>query len=284
MKVEGYSLSEGNDVLDLDRLRRTSKGTDIVFHLAAFADPAQSLRNPAAVMDINVRGTVNVLESCRLNDFFLVYPSSCEVYGDSTTPIHENFPLNPPNPYAASKAAGDRLCFTYAKAYGIRVAILRLFNPYGPHQQLNKIIARFHSQAVKGEPITVYGNGEDTRDYTYVDDIVRGLILARKAPHGEAVNICTGRALTSMEVALMVKQVTNSDSPVMSVVYPALFGGIKNQIGSNSKAHQSLGWKPTIRFEDGLRKTVDWLENAHSERRAMDTRKNPNHAALDLHS
>ncbi len=256
----GYSRSEGHDIRDAHQLLKATEHVDLVYHLAAYAKPAESLRDPSRAVEENVLGTLNILEACRQNSFVLVYPSSCEIYGDSQEPITEEQKLNPPNPYAASKAAADRLCYSYAKAYGIKVASLRLFNPYGPHQQLNKIIPTFYSQAVRGQPITVYGHGTDTRDYTHISDIIRALLIAPKLPSGEAVNICTGRTLTNLQVAKMVKEMTHSSSPITTVDYPALFGGIMHQVGSYSKAKNLMGWEPNTRFEDGLKNTIDWLK------------------------
>jgi nucleoside-diphosphate-sugar epimerase len=263
--VIGYSSKEGNDILDASRLWQASRNVDVVYHLAAYAKPAESLQNPGLAVDVNVRGTLNVLEACRKNNFLLVYPSSCEIYGDSMEPIIEQHELNPPNPYAASKAAADRLCYSFARTYKIKVATLRLFNPYGAHQQLNKIIPTFYSQAIGDKPITVYGQGTDTRDYTYINDITRALLMAHRLPSGETVNLCTGNALTNMQVAKMVKEKTQSSSPILTAEYPALFGGIRHQVGSNSKAKQLIGWEPKTKFEDGLDKTINWLKTLPTE-------------------
>lgn len=260
VEAVGYSTREGMDILDPPNLLAATRDIDIVYHLAAYAKPAESLQNPSQAIDVNIRGTFNVLEACRKNSFHLVYPSTCEIYGDSLDPITEDHQLNPPNPYAASKAAADRLCYSYAKAYGVRVSILRLFNPYGPHQQLNKILPTFYFQAVREEPITIYGTGTDTRDYTHIDDIVKALSMADGLATGEAVNICTGRALTTLEVATMVKKLAGSKSQVKHVGYPRLFGGIKNQVGSYTKANRLINWKPLVPFEEGVKTTLEWLK------------------------
>jgi nucleoside-diphosphate-sugar epimerase len=141
---------------------------------------------------------------------------------------------------------------------------LRLFNPYGPHQQLNKIIPTFYFQAINRQLITVYGDGTDTRDYTYVGDIVKALVMAGKMTSGQVVNICTGRTLTNLDVAKMIKELTRSSSPIVKVGYPPLFGGIKRQTGSYSRARKLLGWEPTVSFEDGLKSTIEWLETSGS--------------------
>jgi nucleoside-diphosphate-sugar epimerase len=113
---------------------------------------------------------------------------------------------------------------------------------------------------VKGRPITVYGDGGDTRDYTYVSDVVRALLMATELPSGKAVNICTGRALTNMAVAKLIRNVTGSPSAINLVNYPSLFGGIRHQVGSYSKANSVLGWKPTTSLEEGLKNTIGWLK------------------------
>jgi nucleoside-diphosphate-sugar epimerase len=140
------------------------------------------------------------------------------------------------------------------------VKIVRLFNPYGPHQQLNKIMPTFYFQAIKNKPITVFGDGSDIRDYVYVKDIVKGLWLARNLPAGEVVNLATGRATTNLEVAKLVKELTGSRSETRFVDYPKAFGGIKAQVGSYEKAKRLMGWEAETPLEKGLKETIDWLK------------------------
>lgn len=260
VEVVGYSRRKGFDVFDVDQLRKAAKNCDIVYHFAAEARPGESVLNPVHAIEVNLKGSLNVFEVCRELNIPLVCPSSCEIYGDSIVPIKENFPLNPPNPYAASKAAIDRICYMYYKCYNVDVKIVRLFNPYGPHQQLNKIMPTFYFKAVRNEPITVYGDGTDTRDYVYISDIVRGLWLARKLPPGEAINLATGKATTNLEIAKLIKELVESDSQIVFADYPKAFGGIKNQIGSYEKAKKSLGWEPKISLKEGIRETINWLK------------------------
>jgi len=259
VEVLGYSRRKGFDVSDRSQLRKAAKNCDIVYHFAAEAKPGESVLNPVRTIEVNLKGSLNVLEVCRELNIPLVYPSSCEIYGDSKVPITEDFPFNPTNPYAASKAAIDRFCYMYYKCYNLDVKIVRLFNPYGPRQQLNKIMPTFYFQAVKNKPITVYGDGGDTRDYVYIGDIVKGLWLARKLPPGEAVNLATGKATTNLEVAKLVKEIVGSSSKIVFVKYPKAFGGIKHQIGSYEKAERTIGWKPETPLKEGLEETINWL-------------------------
>ena len=257
----GYSRSTGQDIFNLNKLMGYVKGCDIVYHFAAYAKPGESVTKPLLTIETNIRGCLNALEACRRYDVLLVYPSSCEVYGDSTKPIKEDFPLKPPNPYAASKAAADRICFSYCKTYGLDVKIIRLFNPYGPRQQLNKVIPTFYFQAIKNRPISVFGRGDDTRDYVFIDDIVRGLWLARRLPRGEVVNLATGKKTTNLELAKLILRLTGSNSQISFVEYPKEFGNIMFQVGCYDKAKKMLGWYPKIKVEDGVRRTIKWLES-----------------------
>jgi len=260
VEILGFSRKKGYDIFNKDQLRGEAKKCDLVYHFAAEARPAESVLDPVHTIDVNLKGSLNVLEACRELGIPLVYPSSCEVYGDSRLLITEDFPFNPTNPYAASKAAVDRFCYTYHKCYGLDVKIVRLFNPYGPHQQLNKIMPTFYFQAIKNKPITVFGDGSDIRDYVYVKDIVKGLWLARNLPAGEVVNLATGRATTNLEVAKLVKELTGSRSETRFVDYPKAFGGIKAQVGSYEKAKRLMGWEAETPLEKGLKETIDWLK------------------------
>jgi nucleoside-diphosphate-sugar epimerase len=262
VEVKGYSRSKGSNILNMNQLRRAVKGCDIIYHFAAEAKPGESVLKPVHTIDVNLKGSLNVLESCRDFNVPLIYPSSCEIYGNSKNLIQEDFPLNPTNPYAASKAAIDRFCYMYHRCYGLDVKIVRLFNPYGPHQQLNKIMPTFFFQAVLNEPITVFGNGRDTRDYVYVQDIVRGLWLSKGLPAGEAINLATGRAMTNLKVAKMIIKLTGSISQIRFVQYPKAFGGIRFQVGSYRKANSLIGWKPEIKIEQGLKETINWLRQS----------------------
>lgn len=260
VKVIGYSRSSGCDIFNLDQLKRFVKNVDLVYHFAAYAKPGESITNPVQAIETNVKGCLNILEACREYKVPLIYPSSCEIYGNSKEPIREDDPIKPPNPYAASKAAADRICYSYYISYDMDIKIVRLFNPYGPRQQLNKIIPTLYFQAINNEDLTVFGEGKDTRDYVYISDIVRGLWLARDLPPGEVINLATGRETTNLEVANLILKLTNSNSKISFVNYPKEFGNIKNQVGSFEKAKKLLGWHPEVELEKGIKKTIKWLE------------------------
>tara|TARA_B100001971_G_C18076142_1_gene475782 strand:- start:16 stop:885 length:870 start_codon:yes stop_codon:yes gene_type:complete len=260
VEIIGFSRKNGFDALNIDQMMNAVKKVDLVFHIAADAKPAESVLRPVENIQTNIKSSLNVLESCRKYNVPLIYPSSCEIYGDSLSPIYEDYPLIPSNPYAASKTAIDRICYMYYKSYNLDVKIIRLFNPYGPHQQLNKIIPTFYFQLKKGIPITVYGDGTDTRDYTYIEDIVEAFWLSRKLPAGEAINISTGIETTNLEVSKLFKETVGIDFNIVFANYPKVFGGIRKQVGSNEKAKKLLNWNPKFNLKKGLAKTIKWLD------------------------
>ena len=257
--VVGCSRKTGCDASDFEMVNLKLTGCDLAYHLAADARPAESLLSPWETLETNLKTASNLGLACSRVKVPLVYVSSCEIYGDSMEPITEDSPLSPTNPYAASKLAGDRLLYSFYKCYNLDVKIPRLFNPYGPHQQLNKIIPIFYKLAKQNLPLTVYGDGTDTRDYVYIDDIVRGLWEARRLPSGETVNLATGVKTTNKQIAEMTIRKTGSRSEVRFAPYPSVFGGIHNQVGSNLKAKKTLNWIPKVSLEVGIDNTLKWL-------------------------
>jgi nucleoside-diphosphate-sugar epimerase len=259
--VIGCSRKTGCDAGDFERIKSELVRCDLAYHLAADARPAESLLSPWQTVEVNLRTTTNIGLACSKTGVPLVYASSCEIYGDSLVPLLEESSLRPTNPYAASKLACDRLLFSFHRSYGLDVKIPRLFNPYGPHQQLNKIIPTLYRQASEGKPLTVYGDGSDTRDYVFIEDIARGLWEARRLPAGEAVNLATGISTTSKQIADILILKTLSKSVVRFVPYPEIFGGIRNQVGSYEKAKRLLLWEPKTNIDVGLDHTIRWLKS-----------------------
>ena len=260
-EVIGFSTRNGFDIMDRGQVESAVSGMDVVIHGAAFADPAASIDQPEKTIDINLLGTLNVLKACAINDVPCTNISSCEIYGDGEGPITEEAPFKPPNPYAMSKAAADLLTHTFHRAYEADVRSVRLFNPYGPLQQLNKIVPRFFFQARKNAPITVYGDDSDTRDYVFVGDVVRGIWASSDAPAGTSVNLATGVATTSREMAELIRSLTGSTSSIEIVPYPANFGGIFRQVRSSESAEKMIGWKPEVPLEEGVLRTMSWLDH-----------------------
>lgn len=245
---------EHADVRYIYELEPYVKWADVVCHLAAEISVDKSIDNPKAVLDTNVWGTWNVLELCRKYKKKMVFASSSEVYGSAqTNSISESHPLDSFSPYAASKVAGDRLCFSYWKTHKLDVSILRSFNTYGPHQaddSYGGVIAKFTKAALKGKPLYIYGDGSQERDYIYIDDALRGYDLAiGEDLEGRPLNIGYGRTICIKELAHMILKITKSKSPI--VFTEARKGEVQRLCCNNSFA-RTLGFEPKIDFEKGL--------------------------------
>jgi len=241
---------------------------DVVVHLAATISVNLSVEQPEMAVRNNIEGILNVLEACRKNDLKMVFASSCEVYGSNTypdRPIDEKHPLKPQSPYGASKLAGELLCQTYRKTYGLQINITRCFNFFGPYQReddYGAAIAIFTRRILKGEPPIVFGDGRQTRDYTYIDDIVRAYDIAINNDFGDQpVNFCSGKETSINQLADLIKGICFVD---MKREYgPARRWELRRSWGDPSRALREFGWKPEISLEEGLRRYVEWYRETH---------------------
>lgn len=257
----GFRLIEG-DIRDGRRLQEALAGVDAVYHLAALAGVRPSLDDPQRYVDINVGGTLTLLEACRgLQLRRLVFASSSSVYGiNSNVPFREEDPtLQPVSPYAASKIAGEALCHTYAHAYGLPAAAVRFFTVYGPRQRPDMAIHKFARRIAAGEPVPVYGDGTSERDYTYVDDIVRGLIALLDAPFRgyEAINLGSGRLVRLAEVLALLER--GLGRPARCQFLPEQTGDVPLTFASIEKAYRLLGYAPQVSLEEGIARFVAWF-------------------------
>ena len=233
---------------------------EVIFHLAAQAYVPYSLEQPLDVLKTNLIGTLNVLNAAREIEGIerIVCTSSSEVYGTALTDkIDETHPLNPNSPYAASKIAADRYCYSYWKTYSIPVAIIRPFNTFGPRHTYD-VIPKFIQLALKDESITIHGEGKQSRDFTYVSDTVNGFMLMgeRKEAIGKAVNFGNGKAYTINQTAELIKKLSGSKSEISHV--ESRQADVKRLICDYSLANKLFGWKPKVSFEEGLKKNIEW--------------------------
>ena len=243
-------------------------GCDVIVHLAATISVNFSVEKPDLAVRNNILGVLNVLEACRKNDLKMVFASSCEVYGSNVypdKPIDEKHPLKPQSPYGASKLAGELLCQTYRKIYGLQVNITRCFNFFGPHQReddYGAAIAIFTRRVLNGESPIVFGDGCQTRDYTYVGDVVRAYDIAINNDFGEQpVNFCSGRETSINQLADHIIEVCGAK--VKRKYGPAREWELRRSWGDASRALKEYGWKPEISLEEGLRKYVEWYRATH---------------------
>lgn len=240
------------------------KWSDIVYHLAAQIHVDKSIENPSETLDINVNGTLNILEACRKYKKKLIFASSSEVYGSSQSEfMDEHHPLDAQSPYAASKVAGDRLCKAYIDTYGMDICILRNFNTFGPYQSdggegssYGAVIGIFTRAALRNEPIRIFGDGEQRRDYMYITDAIQGYEIASK--YTGVLNIGSGIDVSINELAQKIKGLTNSNSEILHT--EARPGEVRRLCADISRA-KGLGFSPVTNLDDHLRTYVEWYKN-----------------------
>ncbi|HIG97089.1 MAG TPA: NAD-dependent epimerase/dehydratase family protein [Candidatus Aenigmarchaeota archaeon] len=236
----------------------------VIFHLAADAYVPNSFEHPLEVMETNLIGTLNVLHAVmRLHELQqVVCTSSSEIYGTAQyAPIDEKHPLNPTSPYAASKAAADRYCFAYWNTYKLPIAIIRPFNTYGPRHTYD-VIPKFIKLALQGKDLTVYGSGNQSRDFTYIDDMVNAFILmgSENKAIGEFVNFGTSVDVSINEVAKKIIAISSSKSKV--VHHGERLAEVNRLCCDYNKAKKLFGWEPLVDIDEGLRRNIEW-DKAH---------------------
>lgn len=246
---------------------------DAIIHLAAQIHVDRSIVNPAETFQINVDGTLKILEFARMNDIAKVlYASTSEVYGSAEyVPMDEKHPLSAKHPYGVSKIAADRLCYTYNESYDLGIDILRCFNFFGPRQKdtgYGGVIAIFINRVLQNKPPIIYGDGEQTRDYMYVEDAVSAYdkVLNSKGNTGrDGINFGSGTEISVNKIAeLAIKQgASNKDlKPVHVEARPV---EVQRLYADTSKAKNILGFSPKVDFERGLNLLLDWYRNYRSE-------------------
>ena len=258
--VEYYNI----DIRNMRDLEEVFKhGVDGVFHLAALIDVEDSIRRPCLYHEVNVSGTLNLLELVRKYDVGkFIFMSSAAVYGNPKyLPIDENHPLCPLSPYGASKVACESYIHAYFNAYGVNSIIFRLFNAYGPRQTsaYAGVISIFIRRALRGEPLIVFGDGNQTRDFIYVGDVVEALVkgLFSNVRFG-IYNLGTGRATSVNDLAKLVLEVVGRKVPI--VHDNPRPGDIRYSYACIDKIRGELNWEPRVSLREGLVKTVEWFK------------------------
>jgi nucleoside-diphosphate-sugar epimerase len=258
------------DILDLDAMHKASAGVDFVLHQAAIPSVPKSVLDPVGSNQANVDGTVNVLVAARdAKVKRVVYAASSSAYGDTPTlPKHEAMTPDPISPYAVAKLASERYMISFFRCYRLETVSLRYFNIFGPHQdpssQYSGVLAKFITQMLRGEQPSIYGDGEQSRDFTYIDNAVEANLLACHAPAsqtaGKVFNVATGRRVTLNETFELLRGMTSyKGQPNYG---PERGGDIKHSLADISQAEKYLGYKPKVDFEEGLRRTVEWYRKS----------------------
>lgn len=250
-------------ITDLQLLKGIFKDVDYVFHQAAIPSVPRSIKDPIASNNANVNGTLNVLVAAKdCNVKKVIYASSSSVYGDTPElPKREDMVPNPLSPYAVTKLLGEYYCKVFNEVYGLKTISLRYFNVYGPRQDpysdYAAVIPRFINRVLENKPPVIYGDGEQTRDFTFVTDVVRANIQAMKSDANGVYNIASGNRISINELAnVIMKLMGRNLKPIHEAPRE---GDIRHSLGDISSAKKTLSYEPQYSVEEGLRRTIKWF-------------------------
>ena len=260
-KIQFHNTS----ITDYEAVARIVRGYDAIFHEAALVSVTRSVEDPILVNNVNVSGTVNLLKaSVDSGVRKFIYASSSSVYGDTETlPKKETMNTSPISPYGVSKLTAENYCRAFAKVYGLSTVSLRYFNVYGPRQKYGPysgVIPSFIKKAIGNEPPLINGDGEQTRDFTFVEDVVQANLLAlrKQVPPGEVYNVANGGTISINDLAQLVIKLTSRPN-LIPIHGPERKGDIKASYADISKISKDLGFKPNFGVELGLRRVLDWF-------------------------
>ncbi len=271
-EIAGQIEFIAGDLKDADTAAQACAGIDYVLHQAALPSVPRSVADPRSSHDNNITATLNVLLAARAAGVKrVVYAASSSAYGNTPTlPKHESMRPNPISPYAVAKLTGELYMQSFWRVYGLETVSLRYFNVFGPRQDANSqysaVLAKFISSMLRGEAPTIFGDGEQSRDFTYVDNVVEANLQACHAPAeraaGEVFNVATGERITLNHVFATLKELTGYAG---SAHYgPERAGDIKHSLADISGARAALGYAPRVDFKEGLRRTVAWYREQGS--------------------
>jgi UDP-N-acetylglucosamine/UDP-N-acetyl-alpha-D-glucosaminouronate 4-epimerase len=260
--ADELEIVEG-ELRSYERVHNATRGVEIVYHQGALPSVPRSVQDPLTTSAVNIEGTLNVLMAARDEGVRrVVFASSSSVYGNSgTLPRVESQFLDPISPYAVSKLAAERYCVSCARVYGLETVTLRYFNVFGPGQdptsQYAAVVPRFIAAIDAGDPVPIHGDGEQSRDFTYVDNVVEANVLAAEASEasGHVLNIATGEPRTVNELADTIGEVLGK--PVEKEYLPERTGDVRDSWADVSAARRQLGWEARVALEEGLRLTAE---------------------------
>jgi len=277
--LDNFSTGSRENILSLDGsveiiegdlrsyhiVRAAVEGMDFILHQGALPSVPRSIADPVTSNEVNVTGTLNILHAALdAGVKRVVFASSSSIYGDSPTlPKKEEMTPNPLSPYAVSKLAGEKYCQVFARIYGLHTVALRYFNVFGPRQnpdsQYSAVIPKFIKAMLNGQSPTIYGDGEQSRDFTYIANVVEANILATEVdcPAGVVMNCAAHQRITLNQLVEILNKILNTDiKPQYTDPRP---GDVKHSFADITKIKEALGYEPKILFEEGLRRTVEWF-------------------------
>jgi len=267
---KGYpslEIIEG-DIRDLAICQKAMKGIEYVFHEAALPSVQRSVEDPLGSNAVNGGGTLNILFAAREEAVKrVIYASSSSIYGDTPTlPKHEEMPSNPLSPYALQKYIGERYCGLFYQLYGLETVSLRYFNIFGPRQDPNSVysavIPKFIDALLQGSPPTIFGDGEQSRDFTYIENVVQANLLAMSAEHlhGEAINVACAERTSLNQLVKVLRKILGSE--LVPVYEEPRQGDVKHSFADIRKGREILNYEPKVGVELGLRKTVEFFQKS----------------------
>ncbi len=270
-RLEGRAEFIEGDLVDRDAVERALDGVEVVFHQAALASVPRSVDTPLDTNAACVTGTVNLLDVARRGGVRrVVFAGSSSAYGDQPTPAkHEGLLPAPLSPYAAAKIAGEFYCQAFTHTYGLETVTIRYFNVFGPRQdpqsQYAAVIPKFITQMLAGERPTIFGDGKQSRDFTYIENIIHGNLLAADAPNavGRSINVACGESYDLLQVVDGINKALGTN--IKPNFEPARVGDVRDSLADISLAHKLLNYQPTVDFEEGLKRTVDYYRQAASK-------------------
>lgn len=264
---DNFNLIEHNVIKPLDNFKDELKGVKFIFHLASRASPNDYQEFPLHTLLTNSRGTHNMLELSKENNARFLFASTSEVYGEPLEhPQKESYrgnvnPIGPRACYDESKRLGETLTFIYHREYDLDSRVVRIFNTYGPGMKSDdgRVVSNFITQALKNKPITVYGDGSQTRSFCYISDMVEGIKRAMfyEKTKGEVINLGNPEEFTIIELAHLIRELTDSKSEIVFQNLPEDDPHRRNP--DISKAERLLNWKPEVSLEEGLKKTIEYF-------------------------
>jgi nucleoside-diphosphate-sugar epimerase len=270
--IDRIELHEA-DLLNLDALHQACRGVDYVLHEAAIPSVPRSVKDPLGNNRANVDGTLNLLVAARdAKVKRVIYAASSSAYGDTPTlPKREDMSPNPISPYATAKLASEYYMTSFYRCYGLETVCLRYFNVFGPRQDptspYSGVLAKFITQMLHGDPPTIFGDGKQSRDFTFVENVVKANLLAARTKNGEVAgkvfNVATGRRTDLYQTFQILQGLTGYSGEVE--YGPDRAGDVKHSLADISRAEKYFGYKPSVDFEEGLSRTVEWYRSRESQ-------------------
>lgn len=269
--LEGLDFIEG-DITDAATMQKACQDIEVIFHEAALASVPRSVKDPVSSNHANVTGTIQVLHAAQQAKVRrVVYAASSSAYGNTPTlPKREDMLPRPISPYAVSKLTGEYYMQSFYQVYGLETVSIRYFNVFGPYQdpssQYSGVLAKFIPQMLRGEQPVIYGDGEQSRDFTFIENVVNANLLASQRPAhrvaGKVFNVATGNRITLNQTVEVLRGITGYTGPVGYTAERT--GDVKHSLADITAAREALGYEPTVDFPEGLRRTVEWYRAALS--------------------